>query len=207
MAQLLFAVFVALASSAAAVKCPSYADVANMSNPLVSGFQLSRFQGTWYETYSHNLPGLTTGCHCTRYNVSLREPGFNTTFECRKGSPAAAATKLKSDNQASSDPRYPGMLKEAWELPIGRTPATDYWVLDVAADARGNYEKALVYSCTSELLFKQEWIYLFAKAPLLLDADRDSWMTYLRAKGVDTSGVTKVPQDGCWGGSDRTVVV
>merc|ERR1712187_713656 len=91
-----------------------------------------------------------------------------------------------------------GMLKEAWKLPVGQTPDSDYWVLDVKADEYGNYEKSLVYSCTSEVFAKQEWIYLFSKTPSLSDADHNAWIAYLDGKGVKTSDVTKVPQDGCW---------
>lgn len=179
-----------------------------MSNPAVAGFNISKFVGLWYEVYSHNLPGLTSGCHCTRYDVKLESSGWGTDFACKKGGPSATPTKLHSDNKMSSDPTHPGKLQESWVTPIGHTPATAYWVLDVGFNADGSYEKSLVYSCTSELVAKQEWIYFFSRIPKLSEADVKEWTSYLHAKGVDTSDVKAVPQDAnCWGSDSLLLAV
>eukprot|EP00446_Apocalathium_sp_SHHI-4_P016108 CAMPEP_0177204258 /NCGR_PEP_ID=MMETSP0367-20130122/28246_1 /TAXON_ID=447022 ORGANISM="Scrippsiella hangoei-like, Strain SHHI-4" /NCGR_SAMPLE_ID=MMETSP0367 /ASSEMBLY_ACC=CAM_ASM_000362 /LENGTH=212 /DNA_ID=CAMNT_0018652931 /DNA_START=57 /DNA_END=695 /DNA_ORIENTATION=+ len=196
---LICSVLAQVVSISRAIGCPAYADVANMSNDAVAHFDIAKFPGMWYEVYSHNLPGLTSGCHCTRYNVSIETNGWATDFACRKGGLPASVTALHSDNTFASDPKYPGKLTEAWKLPVGHTPATAYWVLDVGVDASGAYEQSLVYSCTSELVAKQERIYLFSRSPTLAKDDVEEWMSYLKGKGVDTSDVRLVPQDaGCW---------
>merc|ERR1712083_614565 len=111
----------------------------------------------------------------------------------------ASPTMLHSDNNLAADQKYPGMLKEAWKLPIGHTPATAYWVLDVGVDASSTYQRSLVYSCTSELIAKQEWIYLFSRTPSLEKSSVDEWTSYMTKKGIDISDVTQVPQDSeCW---------
>lgn len=55
---------------AAANKCPQYADVANVRSPAVANFSIDRYLGRWFEIRSHNVPVLTTGCTCTRYNCA-----------------------------------------------------------------------------------------------------------------------------------------
>jgi len=51
-------------------KCPRYTDIANTANPLIANFSIDAFLGHWVEIKSHNVPGLTTGCSCTRYNCT-----------------------------------------------------------------------------------------------------------------------------------------
>merc|ERR1711862_983585 len=105
------------------------------------------------------------------------------------GGPQGSVTSLATDGHFSSDPKYPGRLEEQFPLPIGEAPPTAYWVLDVEADAAGNYDKTLVYACTSELIFKQEWIYLFSRSPSMPAETKDKWMAYMQEKGIDTSGI------------------
>ena len=51
-----------------AARCPEYEHIANIKNPLIANFSMDKFLGHWVEVRSHNVPGLTTGCACTRYN-------------------------------------------------------------------------------------------------------------------------------------------
>uniref|UniRef100_A0A7S2QIZ3 Lipocalin/cytosolic fatty-acid binding domain-containing protein n=1 Tax=Zooxanthella nutricula TaxID=1333877 RepID=A0A7S2QIZ3_9DINO len=193
----------ALVASAVA-GCPGYADVANLTNADLAGFRLSSFAGTWYEIQSHNLPIITTGCRCTRYDVGVTAGGWGTRFLCRRGD---NVVELHSDNRNASDPTYPGKLTESWRFRSFHLPATDYWVLDVRTDGRGGYRHALVYSCTRVLGFKQEWLYIFARETSVPAADLAAWKGYLRAKGVDASKLAPVPQgDGCWPSADGLVM-
>jgi len=189
--------------AALAGACPGYAHMANLSNPAISGFKLQRYTGVWYEIVSHNLPVLTTGCSCTRYDIGVRAGGWETDFSCWKGD---SLTRLHSDNGGASDPGFPGMLTESWQLPVGHSPATAYWVLDVGLDGDGSYRSALVYSCTAIFGFVQEWIYLFSRSVELSQFEVDSWKAYLEEKGTDITTLRSVPQDAhCWG--DLEVVV
>mmetsp|Transcript_43904 Transcript_43904/g.80231 ORF Transcript_43904/g.80231 Transcript_43904/m.80231 type:complete len:213 (-) Transcript_43904:150-788(-) len=180
-----------------ATSCPDYVSIANLSNPSVEGFAVEKYVGTWYEIYSHNLPVLTSGCHCTKYDVDVNgTDGWGTRFTCHKGSASASPTHLFSRNKMATDPKLPGKLTEAWQLPLGTTtPATDYWVLDVGLAADDSYDNVLVYSCTHELLWKQEWIYLFSRRQSLQQDKVKSWMQYMKQHGIDTSSITEVPQE------------
>merc|ERR1712118_2226 len=55
-------------------------------------------------------------------------------------------------------------------------------------------ERALSTVARASSFFKQEWIYLFSKTPSLPKETVDRWMTYMKAKGIDTSDVKMVPQ-------------
>eukprot|EP00929_Paragymnodinium_shiwhaense_P003787 TRINITY_DN104441_c0_g1_i1.p1 TRINITY_DN104441_c0_g1~~TRINITY_DN104441_c0_g1_i1.p1 ORF type:complete len:210 (-),score=31.04 TRINITY_DN104441_c0_g1_i1:81-710(-) len=203
---LLLAAFAgSLAATAAGRGCPAYEDVANLTNAAVAQFDINRYTGFWYEIYSHNLPLVTSGCECTRYNVFLESGGWGTEFNCRKGQ--ATPTTLHSDNKLSADAKLPGMLTESWQLPFaGHSPATAYWVLDVGVGADGDYSKALVYSCTNLLFAKREWIYYFSREQTLSAEDYASWTQYLQGKGVSTSDVKHVPQNPqCWNGEQLLV--
>ena len=101
----------ALACAAVAVnaaRCPKFEDVAALSGP-VGRFDLNKYVGGasdyWYEVASHNLPVLTTGCQCTRYNNSrINDVDWTDAFECRKKSPSAKPTTFTSVGHASSSP-------------------------------------------------------------------------------------------------------
>jgi lipocalin len=186
-----------------AAKCPSYSDVANMSNPAVAGFQLPKQMGIWYEIYSHNLPVVSTDCHCTRYNNSLTPSGWSDGFECKKRSATGKLYKphpTKGHNSSNSE--YPGQLSESFVEAGVVAPPTAYWVLDVVEDEQGEYSSSLVYACSSEVLVKQEWVYLFSRTSTLDQATHDRWMAYMKTKDIDTSDITAVPQEGrCWNSS------
>mmetsp|Transcript_64179 Transcript_64179/g.153049 ORF Transcript_64179/g.153049 Transcript_64179/m.153049 type:complete len:213 (-) Transcript_64179:240-878(-) len=196
-------------TAAPATPCPSYTDVANMSNEAVAAFSLPKYAGTWYEIMSHNLPVLTSGCHCTKYDVALNGSSWGTEFSCRKGSARAEETRLHSSNGAPRDPTLPGKLLEAWDLPLGvKTPATDYWVLDVGLSAGGSYDRVLVYSCTHEVFLKQEWIYFFSRQQSLRAEYAKEWLVFLQNNGIDTTLVTEVPQEAeCAPTLQRPIVV
>jgi hypothetical protein len=55
-----------------AAHCPTYEAIANTENPLIANFSMETFLGHWVEVRSRNVPGLTTGCSCTRYNCESR---------------------------------------------------------------------------------------------------------------------------------------
>lgn len=57
-----------------AAQCPTYEAIANTGNPLVANFSVDAFLGHWVEVRSRNVPGLTTGCSCTRYNCTSASP-------------------------------------------------------------------------------------------------------------------------------------
>jgi len=71
-----------------------------------------------------------------------------------------------------------------------------YWVLDQEDD----YSYALVYACLQLTpADKSDFVYLFSResAPFP-DPLKDRWISHLNSKGVDTSDVRQIRQNGCW---------
>ena len=70
MQLLALAAVIGAAPAAPRRSCPKYEAIANLRNPLIANFSVETFLGHWVEIKSHNVPGLTTGCSCTRYNCA-----------------------------------------------------------------------------------------------------------------------------------------
>ena len=74
MQLLALAAVIGAAPAAPRRSCPKYEAIANLRNPLIANFSVETFLGHWVEIKSHNVPGLTTGCSCTRYNCAPPSP-------------------------------------------------------------------------------------------------------------------------------------
>ena len=196
----------ALACAAVAVnaaRCPKFEDVAALSGP-VGRFDLNKYVGGasdyWYEVASHNLPVLTTGCQCTRYNNSrINDVDWTDVFECRKKSPSAKPTTFTSVGHASSSPNATlgGAMTETFTVGSLAHSTQAYWVLDVVEGAGDTaaYKHALVYACSSVLGVRSDFVYFFSRSPA--GPGNDTLAKWRQWPGIDTTSVRPVPQDGC----------
>ena len=58
-----------------------------MSLSLSDSVAHARYEGYWYEVYSHNV-FLVDSCHCTRYNFTMQTAStFTDDFVCHKVAP------------------------------------------------------------------------------------------------------------------------
>eukprot|EP01065_Artemidia_motanka_P027252 TRINITY_DN32475_c0_g1_i1.p1 TRINITY_DN32475_c0_g1~~TRINITY_DN32475_c0_g1_i1.p1 ORF type:complete len:225 (+),score=52.82 TRINITY_DN32475_c0_g1_i1:75-677(+) len=184
---------VLLAASVSGKKCPDYASIANLTGP-VKNFDFAKFAGTWYEVYSHNIPVLSTGCHCSHYHYEYAgHPQTNATeeFICNKFSYSGKVTDLHMTMDGiGTNKTYPGASMHDRFFGMVSGP---YWVLDVVEDAedpKAAYQYALPYACVDGL----EVVYLFSRSPSIPSSLRDGWMSMLSAKGVSTADIKEVPQ-------------
>ena len=104
--------------SQASLLCPAYDMIATSTARYLDP---ERYQGFWYEVYSHNVP-LVKSCHCTRYNFTLSgSTTFTDDFTCRKKAPDAPLYTIH--NKGSFDAAEPGKMRES----LGPT-SPPYWV-------------------------------------------------------------------------------
>merc|ERR1712054_409282 len=83
--------------------CPDYTDIATSE---ASNLDPLRYQGFWYEVYSHNV-FLVDGCQCTRYNFTVQtNTTFTDVFTCHKNSPTSDPYVI--NNKGSWDTNTPG---------------------------------------------------------------------------------------------------
>ena len=88
MQLLALAAVIGAAPAAPRRSCPKYEAIANLRNPLIANFSVETFLGHWVEIKSHNVPGLTTGCSCTRYNCAPPPPPPTHALPCPERPPA-----------------------------------------------------------------------------------------------------------------------
>ncbi len=178
--------------------CPSYEELAT---PYAAHLTLSRYQGFWYEVYSHNV-ALVSSCHCTRYNFTMQTPTtFTDDFTCRKKS--SDAKEFVIHNKGGCDDKEPGKMYES--LGPANPP---YWVIGLF-DANGEvlalsnslltdspYEYALVYACVGSPLLG-EYTYFFSRSPTIPDATYQKMRHFATERNISLSSVVKVPMEGC----------
>merc|ERR1711904_78224 len=180
-----------LALAAACVSSLAFAGAASCPNVKVaSTVDLSRYPGIWYEVASQNL-ALLSSCKCSVYNFTMTSANtFDDHFTCNSD-----VTKPGSKYDVVLKGKIPDLHVPAKmvESPIKAwLPSAPYWVLEVGKD----YEYAVVYACVGAIGFSAEYIYIFSRSPGKIP-DLDGITMRLKAQGIDTSGIKKVPQEGC----------
>merc|ERR1719238_727598 len=170
------------ATLASASSCPAV--------KVVEKLDLKRYPGIWYEVASQNLAFLSS-CTCSVYNFTCTDSScatFDDHFTCNKD-PA----KPGSDYDLVLKGKIPDLSVPAKmeESPIKPwLPSAPYWVLEVGKE----YEYAVVYACVGGLGLSAEYIYIFSRDPSKVP-DLDGITARLKAQGIDTSGIKKVPQE------------
>ena len=178
--------------------CPSYDELAT---PYAAHLDTSRYEGFWYEVYSHNV-ALVSSCHCTRYNFTMQSATtFTDDFTCRKKSSDAKEFVIR--NKGGCDAKEPGKMFES--LGPANPP---YWVLglfdakgqphtqDDDGDADAPYEYALVYACVGSPLLG-EYTYFFSRSSTIPDATYQEMRSFATERNISLSSVVKVPMESC----------
>merc|ERR1711990_137028 len=177
----------------------AFASAASCPNVKVTNVDLSRYPGIWYEVASQNL-ALLSSCKCSVYNFTMTSANtFDDHFTCNSD-----ITKPGSKYDVVLKGKIPDLHVPAKmvESPIKAwLPSAPYWVLEVGKD----YEYAVVYACVGAIGFSAEYIYIFSRSPDKIP-DLSGITTRLKAQGIDTSGIKKVPQEGCSYPSQRLVL-
>ena len=183
-----------LLASVLAPACPSYERIANTGNPLVREFNMSRYLGHWYEIRSHNVPGLTTGCMCTRYNYTGNAGAWVEHLSCCKGRPTAKPSRYISNGRPTKDSQWPGEMQSS----VDGLPWAAYWVLDIEAptskDSVSPYEYAWLYACTDIIGFKDEFVYFFSRNSSMPAALQTAWLTRAAQVGINTKDMKLINQ-------------
>merc|ERR1711907_17857 len=181
-------------AAAYAASCPTV--------KVLDKLDLNRYPGIWYEMASANLPFLSS-CKCSVYNFTCTAADcstFDDHFTCNKD-----VSKPGSDYDLVLKGKIPDLSVPAKmeESPLKPwLPSAPYWVLEIGSQ----YEYAVVYACVGAVGFSAEYIYIFSRDPLKMP-DLDGITTRLKAQGIDTSGIKKVPQTGCTYPNQPSMVV
>merc|ERR1711907_712220 len=169
---------------------------------VVDKLDLQRYPGIWYEVASQNL-GLLSSCKCSVYNFTCTTPDcstFDDHFTCNSD-----VSKPGSDYDVVLKGKIPDLQTPAKmeESPIEPwLPSAPYWVLEIGSE----YEYAVVYACVGAIGFSSEYIYIFSRDPLKIP-DLNGIVNRLKAQGIDTSAIKKVPQENCTYPSDLSRMV
>lgn len=164
------------------LSCPKYDELAT---PAARRLDPARYQGYWYEVYSHNV-FFVESCQCTRYNWTRTGPTtFTDDFTCRKSQPDAPLFVVH--NKGSFDAVERGKMVET----LG--PASPpYWVLQIW----GDYEFALVYACAGSPLLG-EFTYFFSRNASIPAPQYAEMRRFALERNISLSGVREVPMAGC----------
>ena len=180
-----------LAPVASARKCPLYTDVANIANPALKGFKVANFLGRWFEIRSHNVPVLTTGCTCTRYNYTGDVHHWEEHLSCSKGAPGRSLTRILSKGEPIPGVAWPGEMQAS----VGPLPMAQYWVLDVELrEGESVYEYAWLYACESVMGDLDEFIYFFSRTSTMPSTLENAWLARAKKLGIDTKDMVAINQ-------------
>lgn len=144
---------------------------------VVSGVELQRFQGKWYEI--GKLPRPTQAdCHGTTAFYTQRAGGLDITNECRLGS---LDGELKSATARGEvpDASVPAKLSVDFGGIFG-----DYWIIDLGE----KYEFAVVGHPT------RDYLWILSRTPSLDGATLDGILERARTNGFDTGRIEYTEQ-------------
>ena len=190
-AAALWALLAGAAGSTSVRQCPKYTDIANVANPALKDFNMESFLGRWFEIRSHNVPLLTTGCTCTRYNYTGDVQNWEEHLACSKGAPGRSLTQITSKGEPTPGVAWPGEMQAA----VGPLPMAQYWVLDVEVrSGESAYEYAWLYACKSVLGELDEFVYFFSRTATMPPTLKSAWLARAAKLGIDTKDMVAINQ-------------
>jgi apolipoprotein D and lipocalin family protein len=137
---------------------------------VVSGVELPRFQGKWYEIAK--LPrAIQSDCHGTTAFYSERAGGLDIVNECRLGRLDGELKSITARGEVP-DPSVPAKLSVDFGGIFG-----DYWIIDLGE----KYEFAVVGHPT------RDYLWVLSRTPSLDEGTLTGILERAKANGFDTS--------------------
>eukprot|EP01004_Peranema_trichophorum_P008511 NODE_7267_length_794_cov_108.320417_g6658_i0.p1 GENE.NODE_7267_length_794_cov_108.320417_g6658_i0~~NODE_7267_length_794_cov_108.320417_g6658_i0.p1 ORF type:complete len:204 (-),score=36.27 NODE_7267_length_794_cov_108.320417_g6658_i0:182-739(-) len=165
------------------------------SPPTVDTVDLTRYVGRWYQiavskTFEETIESKSKACTTAFY--TLQSDGSVQVNNSGRATPdAATETAIGKALQVSG-----GKLKVSFFGPF----FAPYWIVELFGEANFGYSVALIYSCTNELIFTAESMWLLSRTPQL-PQNVTQQQVYDRAQtlGIDVAGLgmRNTVQEGC----------
>lgn len=148
---------------------PLLAGCAEEPLEVVSGVELQRFQGKWYEIAK--LPrAIQSDCRGTTAFYTERAGGLDIVNECHLGGLAGELKSITARGEVP-DPSVPAKLSVDFGGIFG-----DYWIIDLGE----KYEFAVVGHPT------RDYLWILSRTPTLDEATLTGILERAKAKGFDT---------------------